>query len=191
MGSMMPCRLRVGLRAMRPSAGSCAVASLETGTESPHQECPRGDRLEMEEDTCSSFESIRTRVHRRPSRSTVTNGSSASCWCARIVDNASDCCAGRRSSNHGCARSKARRVLVHCSPSSSCVWARRSWMCRPRCRHGPARSAAYTRCCARCGCTGQWRDLLDDAAVRRYGRRVSELVASDLATWAHHGALGD
>ena len=40
------------------------------------------------------------------------------------------------------------------------------------------------------GCTGQWRDLLDDAAVRRYGRRVSELVASDLATWAHHGALG-
>lgn len=40
------------------------------------------------------------------------------------------------------------------------------------------------------GCTGQWRDILDDADVRRYTLRVSELAAPDLATWAHHGALG-
>jgi hypothetical protein len=40
------------------------------------------------------------------------------------------------------------------------------------------------------GCSGQWRDILNDADVRRYTLRVSELAAPDLATWAHHGALG-
>ena len=34
-----------------------------------------------------------------------------SCWCALIVDNASGCWAGRRSSNRGCGRWRARPVI--------------------------------------------------------------------------------
>jgi hypothetical protein len=40
------------------------------------------------------------------------------------------------------------------------------------------------------GTSGQWRDLLDDAAVKRYEKRVAELVAPDLAAWSHAGWLG-
>ena len=37
------------------------------------------------------------------------------------------------------------------------------------------------------GRNGQWRDLLDDAGLRRYEQRVAQLVAPDLAAWAHEG----
>src|SRR5688572_30574383 len=47
--SRMPCCLVVGLRTMRPLAGACAVAWLETGTASPHQECPPRRPLLIEE----------------------------------------------------------------------------------------------------------------------------------------------
>ena len=40
------------------------------------------------------------------------------------------------------------------------------------------------------GTNGQWRDLLDDEGLRRYEKRVAELVPADLAAWAHHGWLG-
>lgn len=40
------------------------------------------------------------------------------------------------------------------------------------------------------GSTGQWRHLLDDEGLRRYDRRVAELVPADLAAWAHHGRTG-
>ena len=38
------------------------------------------------------------------------------------------------------------------------------------------------------GCTGQWRDLLDDADLARYDRRVAELAGPELVAWADHGA---
>jgi hypothetical protein len=37
---------------------------------------------------------------------------------------------------------------------------------------------------------GQWRDLLDDAALERYQKRVAELAPPDLVEWAHEGWLG-
>jgi aryl sulfotransferase len=37
------------------------------------------------------------------------------------------------------------------------------------------------------GCSGQWHDILDDADLVRYDRRVAELAEPDLATWAHQG----
>jgi len=40
------------------------------------------------------------------------------------------------------------------------------------------------------GGSGQWRDLLDDAGVERYEKRVAELAPPDLAEWAHNGWLG-
>lgn len=40
------------------------------------------------------------------------------------------------------------------------------------------------------GTSGQWRDLLDDAALERYEKRVAELASPDLAAWAHAGWLG-
>ena len=40
------------------------------------------------------------------------------------------------------------------------------------------------------GTNGQWRQLLDDADLRRYWQRVDELVAPELAAWAHGGWLG-
>ncbi len=40
------------------------------------------------------------------------------------------------------------------------------------------------------GASGQWRDLLDEAGLQRYGDRVAELAAPDLAAWAHDGWLG-
>ena len=40
------------------------------------------------------------------------------------------------------------------------------------------------------GASGQWRELLDDDDLKRYDVRVAELVAPDLAAWAHHGWLG-
>ena len=39
------------------------------------------------------------------------------------------------------------------------------------------------------GYQGQWRDLLDDGGQRRYAARVAELVATDLAAWAHAGSI--
>ncbi|MDQ1383853.1 MAG: aryl sulfotransferase [Actinomycetota bacterium] len=38
------------------------------------------------------------------------------------------------------------------------------------------------------GCTGQWRDLLDESDLDRYHRRVAELGTPDLIAWAHQGA---
>ncbi len=38
------------------------------------------------------------------------------------------------------------------------------------------------------GASGQWRELLDDADLARYRRRVGELAAPDLADWVHRGA---
>ena len=40
------------------------------------------------------------------------------------------------------------------------------------------------------GESGQWRHLLDEDGIRRYEARVAELVAPDLAAWAHGGRLG-
>jgi len=40
------------------------------------------------------------------------------------------------------------------------------------------------------GTSGQWRDLLDDAAMERYEKRVAELAPPDLVEWAHAGWLG-
>lgn len=40
------------------------------------------------------------------------------------------------------------------------------------------------------GRNGQWQGLLDDDGLRRYRERVAELVAPDLAAWAHDGTLG-
>ncbi|MDQ1396336.1 MAG: aryl sulfotransferase [Acidimicrobiaceae bacterium] len=40
------------------------------------------------------------------------------------------------------------------------------------------------------GANGQWREILDDDALRRYDERVAALVPADLAHWAHHGWLG-
>jgi hypothetical protein len=39
------------------------------------------------------------------------------------------------------------------------------------------------------GTSGQWRDLLDEAALDRYWARVNELAQPDLIEWAHHGWL--
>ncbi|MCU1497922.1 MAG: sulfotransferase [Acidimicrobiales bacterium] len=39
------------------------------------------------------------------------------------------------------------------------------------------------------GSTGRWRDLLDEADLRRYEQIVAGLVAPDLDQWAHHGWL--
>lgn len=39
------------------------------------------------------------------------------------------------------------------------------------------------------GTSGQWRDLLDEDDLRRYGTRVSELLDTDLARWVHRGPL--
>jgi aryl sulfotransferase len=41
----------------------------------------------------------------------------------------------------------------------------------------------------RSGTTGQWRELLDDAAVHRYEARLAELAPGDLANWLHTGWL--
>ena len=37
------------------------------------------------------------------------------------------------------------------------------------------------------GCSGQWRDILDDDDLVRYERRVADLAPRDLAQWAHAG----
>ena len=95
------------------------------------------------------------------------DGSLASCWCARIADNASDCCAGRRCSNRACGRSKARLVLVPCSPSSSCVRVRRCWMCRLRCRRGRGCWTPATR--TRRGEVTQGSDALLETTRQRRG----------------------
>jgi aryl sulfotransferase len=42
----------------------------------------------------------------------------------------------------------------------------------------------------RSGTTGQWRELLDDAAVCRYQARLAQLAPADLANWLHTGWLG-
>ncbi|MEU0530807.1 sulfotransferase domain-containing protein [Amycolatopsis tolypomycina] len=39
----------------------------------------------------------------------------------------------------------------------------------------------------RSGTSGQWHDLLDDAAVDHYQRRLAELAPPDLAAWLHTG----
>ncbi|MDX3192980.1 sulfotransferase domain-containing protein [Streptomyces sp. MN03-5084-2B] len=38
----------------------------------------------------------------------------------------------------------------------------------------------------RSGSSGQWRDLLDPAALDHYHRRVASLAPADLAEWLHH-----
>jgi len=40
------------------------------------------------------------------------------------------------------------------------------------------------------GCSGQWRDILDDDDLAHYHRRVAALVEPDLAAWAEQGRLG-
>ena len=40
------------------------------------------------------------------------------------------------------------------------------------------------------GAVGQWRDILDEAALAHYEQRVASLAAPPLATWAHEGWLG-
>ena len=40
------------------------------------------------------------------------------------------------------------------------------------------------------GRSGRWRDWITDETLPRYEARVAELVAPDLAHWAHHGWLG-
>ena len=40
------------------------------------------------------------------------------------------------------------------------------------------------------GTSGQWRELVDDEDLVRYGRRVAELAEPGLAAWAHGGAAG-
>ena len=37
------------------------------------------------------------------------------------------------------------------------------------------------------GCSGQWHDILDDADLARYDRRLAELAAPDLVAWATNG----
>jgi len=37
------------------------------------------------------------------------------------------------------------------------------------------------------GCSGQWRDLLDDDDLRRYEKRVAGLADADVVAWAHEG----
>ena len=97
---------------MRPPAGSRAVAWLETGTASPHQECPpRRSTSDRGGLRVHHWDRSAQGVAHRRRRSTATNSSSVSCRCVRIVDNASGCCAGRRRSNRGCGRSKARPVI--------------------------------------------------------------------------------
>ena len=44
-----------------------------------------------------------------------------------------------------------------------------------------------TRDFFRSGQSGQWRDFLDDAGMRRYDARVAELATPELADWAHRG----
>jgi hypothetical protein len=39
------------------------------------------------------------------------------------------------------------------------------------------------------GCSGQWREILDDDDLARYERRVAELGSPDLIRWIHQGAL--
>lgn len=39
------------------------------------------------------------------------------------------------------------------------------------------------------GTSGQWRELLDDDDLRRYERRVRELVDDDLSRWVHRGPI--
>jgi aryl sulfotransferase len=38
------------------------------------------------------------------------------------------------------------------------------------------------------GASGQWRDILDDAALERYQKRVATLASPDVVEWAHEGA---
>jgi aryl sulfotransferase len=37
------------------------------------------------------------------------------------------------------------------------------------------------------GRSGQWHDLLDDAALERYEKRVATLATPDVVRWAHAG----
>ena len=39
------------------------------------------------------------------------------------------------------------------------------------------------------GTSGQWRDLLDDAALARYAARVRSLASDDLIAWVHREAI--
>jgi hypothetical protein len=41
----------------------------------------------------------------------------------------------------------------------------------------------------RCGTSGQWQDVFDEASLRRYDERIAELAPPDLAAWMHHGSL--
>ena len=37
------------------------------------------------------------------------------------------------------------------------------------------------------GCSGQWRDILDDADLERYQARVASLASPEVVEWAHAG----
>ena len=39
------------------------------------------------------------------------------------------------------------------------------------------------------GTSGQWRSLLDDAALERYFARVAELAPGDVARWMHRNPV--
>jgi hypothetical protein len=39
------------------------------------------------------------------------------------------------------------------------------------------------------GTSGQWRELLDDEGLRRYERRVNELIGAELSAWVHRGPI--
>jgi hypothetical protein len=41
------------------------------------------------------------------------------------------------------------------------------------------------------GSNGQWRQLLDEAAQRRYAERVMHLAPTDLIEWVHHEPVGN
>jgi hypothetical protein len=41
------------------------------------------------------------------------------------------------------------------------------------------------------GSSGQWHEILDDTALARYEQRVAALAPAELATWSHHGWLGN
>ena len=110
-----PAAVRVGFRAMRPPAGARAVAWLETGTASPHQECPPRRPLLIEEDSCSSLGSIRTRDHTPPSAIDGDEQLVDEFRVARIADNASGCWVGggvRAASVGDRGRDRSRRVVV-------------------------------------------------------------------------------
>ncbi len=135
--SRMPCRLRVGFLAMRPACRfpCCGVARNRNGI--PTSGVPAAAfTSDRGGPWCSSLGSTRTRGHTLLPSSTATSSSSRELALRADRRNATACWVGRRSSNRGCGRSKARPEPAPCWRSSSSVRARRSLTCRPRSRRG-------------------------------------------------------